>query len=564
MNKNIVANVVFTVFVSFFTFSGIFGAERPQSSSFELIKHDYISGLISIEQMRVLQVKTLFEPEKLEEKYQSESLSVIKSGTELIMTIRENWSSFDSEEKAYISQFLYRPEKDTSFISTAGYFRIYYDITGIEPVPLEDANTNDVPDYVERIALYSDSTYNAYVNLYGYLPPVIDTSGGNTYYDIYLVSIGAYGATVPEEEGDSSWNDYSSYIMMHNNFYSFPPNEDPEGDTIGAQKVTCAHEFYHAIQLAYDNDATNNLWWMEAGSTFMEEYLFSEVNDNYAYLPYFFNEPFKTLRASIGFHKYGAFIWPLYLVDIYGINILRDSWEACRANIPLDAIDSALSPLGKDVSKVFPEFTIWNYCTNVNALPEKYYPEAENYPMVDIDQYQLTLVHDSLKPVYAPDGLGCNYIDLTVDTSVHGIFEIELTGSDLARWGLSVIFSGEGGCDTSLSTIAPWNQPILFHMPFVEDYDNVIVVPSVVSKHLEDLQYSIRTKVLPYGDANNDETVNVGDAIFVINYSFKGGPEPEPIIESGDANCDGFVNIADAVRLVSFVFHGGDAPCSDR
>ncbi len=62
------------------------------------------------------------------------------------------------------------------------------------------------------------------------------------------------------------------------------------------------------------------------------------------------------------------------------------------------------------------------------------------------------------------------------------------------------------------------------------------------------------------GDANGDRTVNVGDAIRVINYIFKGGLNPVPI-EAGDANCDHTVNVGDAVYVVNYIFKGGPAPC---
>lgn len=62
------------------------------------------------------------------------------------------------------------------------------------------------------------------------------------------------------------------------------------------------------------------------------------------------------------------------------------------------------------------------------------------------------------------------------------------------------------------------------------------------------------------GDANRDETVNIEDAVFLINYVFRGGaaPSPEP---AGDADCDGVINISDAVYLVEYIFKGGPPPC---
>jgi hypothetical protein len=64
------------------------------------------------------------------------------------------------------------------------------------------------------------------------------------------------------------------------------------------------------------------------------------------------------------------------------------------------------------------------------------------------------------------------------------------------------------------------------------------------------------------GDANNDGTINVGDAVYIINYVFKGGSPPAPYpLCSGDANCDCQLNVGDAVYLISYVFKGGPPPC---
>ncbi|MBD3381693.1 MAG: hypothetical protein GF404_05785, partial [candidate division Zixibacteria bacterium] len=41
------------------------------------------------------------------------------------------------------------------------------------------------------------------------------------------------------------------------------------------------------------------------------------------------------------------------------------------------------------------------------------------------------------------------------------------------------------------------------------------------------------------GDANNDSSVDVSDAVYIINYAFAGGSPPQPVIACGDANSDG-------------------------
>jgi M6 family metalloprotease-like protein len=61
------------------------------------------------------------------------------------------------------------------------------------------------------------------------------------------------------------------------------------------------------------------------------------------------------------------------------------------------------------------------------------------------------------------------------------------------------------------------------------------------------------------GDANGDETIDVGDVVYLVNYLYRGGPAPDPV-EAGDANCDAAVNVGDVVFLVNYLYKGGDAP----
>ncbi|UCD29677.1 MAG: dockerin type I repeat-containing protein, partial [Planctomycetota bacterium] len=64
------------------------------------------------------------------------------------------------------------------------------------------------------------------------------------------------------------------------------------------------------------------------------------------------------------------------------------------------------------------------------------------------------------------------------------------------------------------------------------------------------------------GDANGDETINIADAVYIIDYVFRGGPAPNPLC-IGDANGDYTVNVADAVYLINYIFKGGPDPVED-
>ena len=61
------------------------------------------------------------------------------------------------------------------------------------------------------------------------------------------------------------------------------------------------------------------------------------------------------------------------------------------------------------------------------------------------------------------------------------------------------------------------------------------------------------------GDVNNDNRLNISDAVYIVNYLFKGGPSPNPL-ETGDINCDGEVTVSDVIYLINYLFKGGPPP----
>ncbi|MCK5126001.1 MAG: S8 family serine peptidase [candidate division Zixibacteria bacterium] len=73
---------------------------------------------------------------------------------------------------------------------------------------------------------------------------------------------------------------------------------------------------------------------------------------------------------------------------------------------------------------------------------------------------------------------------------------------------------------------------------------------------------SVNITAYSRGDANGDGQANVGDAVHIVNYVFRGGMPPidSPAIYAGDANSDFQINAGDAVYLISYVFRGGPPP----
>jgi hypothetical protein len=64
------------------------------------------------------------------------------------------------------------------------------------------------------------------------------------------------------------------------------------------------------------------------------------------------------------------------------------------------------------------------------------------------------------------------------------------------------------------------------------------------------------------GDCNGDGKITVSDVVCEINYLFKGGPAPIPLI-AGDVNCDGKETVSDVVYKINYLFKGGPKLCKD-
>ncbi|MGB7062890.1 MAG: dockerin type I domain-containing protein [Candidatus Zixiibacteriota bacterium] len=62
-----------------------------------------------------------------------------------------------------------------------------------------------------------------------------------------------------------------------------------------------------------------------------------------------------------------------------------------------------------------------------------------------------------------------------------------------------------------------------------------------------------------FGDANDDGIVDVGDAVFLISYLYKGGDAPNPY-GRGDVNRDCRIEVGDIVYTLNYLYRGGDAP----
>lgn len=259
-------------------------------------------------------------------------------------------------------------------------FQFYYDTTGADAIPLLDANMNSLPDWIEEAAAAAERSYRLEVDTLGYREPPNFSRYG--VYPIFIYDLNDYyGITNWENDSlvTSNPDTYTSYIIIDNDYTNY--------FTTGynALRVTIAHEFHHAIQLAYIDRSATDTWYYEITSTWMEDVAYDEVNDYYQYLSLSFGSPQRSLDicelngARCGYHISQFF----HMVEKkHGSNVIRRSWEKFIIKNAIAALDDALNELTtSDLQAEFVDFSVWNYFTGSRSSAA-YYPEGEFYPAV--------------------------------------------------------------------------------------------------------------------------------------------------------------------------------------
>ncbi|MGI8644786.1 MAG: MXAN_6640 family putative metalloprotease [Nocardioides sp.] len=212
----------------------------------------------------------------------------------------------------------------------------------------------------------------------GYRKPLRDGKrGGNKKFDVYLKDVGAfglYGYCAAEERVQRFLA--SGYCVLDNNFARAQFPSSPKKSL----KVTAAHEFFHAVQYAYD--AEDDRWLLEATATWMEERVADGANDNRQYLPFGqVKDPASPLDTYAGgaLNQYGNWVFFEFLSKRFGPGVVRQIWSKMAADkkspdlYSTQAIVRVLKSRG-GFKKLFSEYAAGN------TIPGKTYPEGNKWP----------------------------------------------------------------------------------------------------------------------------------------------------------------------------------------
>lgn len=338
------------------------------------VEQAWRTGEISADEALVCGFRYVLAPETLPQELRTADPAPLKCASPLVQDYLERGDELAATLKAEIGGFLLSREMQASITSPQGLFRLAYDVSGEDAVPLEDGEpANGVPDYVERAAVDLETAWRRLVVEDGFTAPRFAGEA----YPVSFRNMNAYGYTVVTDPSARA-----TRIVLHCDYEGFPANDDPAGDRRGTAKISAAHELKHASQYAASRWSEGG--WIEADAVWAEERVFDEVNDYYAFL----SGPSPVCRPEVplddgGGASYEDAVFAIWLEQEAGLSVLRDFWNR-RSGAQTEAVTATwravLTAAGLDPGAAWARFTAWNYATDTRAAAGTGYQEAERYP----------------------------------------------------------------------------------------------------------------------------------------------------------------------------------------
>jgi hypothetical protein len=335
------------------------------------IQQDMEAGRISRQEALVYEALRIHAPGSLPAAYQSGG-EPVKCGFGVRADLENGWPLLSADQQALLRPLLARPWFPLSAVSPRGLFRMHYTVEGIDAVSTEDADTDGIPDFIEEAGLALDRAYAVIVERLGFHEPLQDDLDGPE-WDVFFENYPGYGETALETLVSVSPVTYRSYIVMDNDFKSTYTRG------LDGLRVTCAHEFFHMVQLAYQY-RSSDVYLMEASAVYMEDVVYDSVNDYIQYLDAIFGTDNVPLTRRDSSHEYGMALWFHFLTARYGPDMVRMIWEEIIQVPALDACEAALIPYGAQLAGEITQFYGWNLATGARADTVRFYPEGNLYP----------------------------------------------------------------------------------------------------------------------------------------------------------------------------------------
>ncbi|MDP3892239.1 MXAN_6640 family putative metalloprotease, partial [Nocardioides sp.] len=295
-----------------------------------------------------------------------------RSATLVLDELVATYDDLDAAQRLQADAIMARPTDSSSTQSSRSsaqaawvkkcttQFCVHYENSGQHVAT--DTYTNSVVSVMSQV-------WTQQITQMGYRAPLPDGSeGGDSRFDIYLQNIlpnGLLGYCQAEVSMVRKNRTAPTFCVLDND-YAETPNPN------GYLRLTAAHEFFHAVQNAYD--AGEDPWMKEASATWMEERFATDVNDNRFFLPQGqVKRPLRPLDSTKDQTVYGN--WPFFefISSRYGNGMVKRIWTKAAGpsnkSMSVKAIDRALGKKG-GLAKNYARFA------SVNTAPWTQYAEG--------------------------------------------------------------------------------------------------------------------------------------------------------------------------------------------
>ncbi len=299
-----------------------------------------------------------------------------------------------------------------SFGSSDGRFLVHFTRNGPNAVPAADTDSSGVPDFVEQVASVYVEVLAHYETTLGFRAPLDDgaiaDNGGDDRFDVYLVDFAGVGDGNYRDDacGPGNQDQCAGYMVEENDFagYGYP-------STLVANRILGSHEFFHAVQSAYDNGQGSIM--AEGSAVWATESFDPSLNDFEYFLDGYLDNPDrpldKPLPGPVDPFSYGSAIFFQFLEEHYGPGTVRSLWERCEdgANgvadpVWLTEIDPLLAAQdGASFAEAMDDFATWNLFTSSFSDPARSYAKGNQYLRVRIDPVTAPYSEDALRVYYA-------------------------------------------------------------------------------------------------------------------------------------------------------------------
>lgn len=289
----------------------------------------------------------------------------------MLRDLREALPVLTPSEQATARQYLAKPavgENCTGAnVIASAHFCVHYTTNFLSADRATEAQAQLTSDTFEFV-------YSKIVNGLKYRAPLND---GDGLLDVYLTDLSSkrqYGFCQTTTASRTS----AAFCGVDNDF---DPADYGGAPAINSLRVTAAHEFFHAVQFAYD--AGDSDWFLEGTATWMEEQIYPNINDYLQYVPDSqVQRPLRSTDSTAGFSVYGSVIFWKFLSERFrDPNIVRQVWNAAAVSTGtrngLQSVAMVLRARKTTLPLEFARYGVWN------TLPAGSYSDRGRFPIAN-------------------------------------------------------------------------------------------------------------------------------------------------------------------------------------